>query len=103
MSNTTLPSDTDSASATPGLYSRWLDVTISHIVDSDPVRITFYFEMILNNGARKQVSKSAAVTGVALQERLRRDAKLHDPVRVCLETDWDADNIPTVLKDFCLR
>jgi len=102
MNNTTIPSDTVSTSATPGLYTRWLDVTISHIEDSNQLRLTFYLEMTLNNGARKHSSKSVTVTDLALQERLRRDVKPGDCVRVWLETDWDADTIPTVLKDFCL-
>ena len=90
-----------SESAKSGIYTRWLNVTISHIEDGNPLRLTFYLVLTLPDGVARHSSKSITVTDAALQERLRREAKPGDHIRVCLETDWDDDDIPTILKDFC--
>jgi hypothetical protein len=101
MSRKPFSTDTLPTSDPSGLSSRWLDVTVSHIGGDNPLRLTFYLVLTLRDGVVKHSSKATIVTDTALQDRLRQEVKPGDQLRVCLETDWDADDIPTVLKDFC--
>ncbi len=102
MSETILSPDAVDTLEPSRVYTRWLPVTVSHIEYGEPLRLTFVLALTLDNGAITHSSKSIRVTDAAMQERLRREVKPGDRIRVHLETDWAADHIPTVLKDFCL-
>lgn len=100
MSNVILGPDAVPASENTSLHTRWLDVTVSSLEEGDPLRLTFYFVLTLRNGGAKHSSRSVIVTDDGLQERLR--LRPGDSIRVCLETEWAAGDIPTILKDFCI-
>jgi hypothetical protein len=101
MSNVTVAADTINSPVTPGLHSRWLDVTVLALDSGNPLRQTYTLALTLQNGTTRHVSKTVVVTDAALQERLRQEMKPGERTRVHLETDWDDEDIPTVLKDFC--
>ena len=85
--------------ATPRI--QWLNVTVSRMEEANPLRLTFYTVLTRRDGKQKHCSKSVSVVEAALVQRLREEVKVGDQIRVCLETNWASDDIPTVLKDFC--
>ena len=102
MSETILSPDAVATSEPSRLFTRWLPVTVSHVEYGNPLHLTFVIALTLDNGTIRQFSKAVWITDAAMQERLRREVRPGDHIRVHLETDWAADHIPTLLKDFCL-
>lgn len=102
MSETILSPDAAATEEPSRLYTRWRGVTVSHIEYGNPLHLTFVIALTLDNGAIRHFSKAVWVTDAILQERLRREVRPGDHIRVHLETDWADADIPTVLKDFCL-
>jgi len=67
MSKTIQPDNSVAIAPESGLYTRWLDVTLSHLEEGDSLILTFYLSVTLGNGATKRVSKSVRVTDPSLQ------------------------------------
>ena len=66
----------------------------------DPARATFQIALTLSSGKRRHLVQTVRVTDETLLPRLVT-LPPGTEIRVCTETDWTAEGIPTVLKDFC--
>ena len=82
--------------------TQWLSVTVSGIQEEKvPPRLAFYTLFTRRDGKKKHCPSTALITDTNLLQRLREEVKSGDQIRVYIETDWAAEGIPTVLKDFC--
>lgn len=77
-----------------------MNVTFSGLVETVPMKIAFYKVLTLRNGSKKHCSQVVQVTDESLAQRLRDDVKPGDRIRVIVETDWTAKDMPSTLKDF---
>lgn len=101
MSETILSPDAILTQEPARSYPQWLPVTVTHLEDGNALHLTFALALTLADGTIRHFTKAVWVTEATMQERLRREVKTGDHIRVYLETDWSNPNIPTVLQNFC--
>lgn len=68
----------------------------------DTPRLTFSVVMTLRNGNSRHGISTALVTDARLLQRLRNEVHSGDKMEVCIQTDWEAEDIPATLLDFVL-
>ena len=85
-----------------GRKTVWHRVTATGIVEGTPARFGFSMTLTLRNGTQKRCPLVVQVLDDSLLQRLRLEALPGAEMRVCVETAWDTEGIPKVLKDFCL-
>jgi hypothetical protein len=86
-------------SAPSSLKREWSRVTFLGVTPGDPPRAMFQIVLTLSSGKRRHLSQSVRVTDESLLLRLAT-LPPGTEIRVSTETDWAAEGIPTVLKDF---
>lgn len=89
------------AQASATLKTNWSRATFAGVTAGDPPGATFHFVLTLRGGKQKRLSQAVRVSDDSLLLRLLKLSPGTE-IRVCTETDWTAEDIPTVLKDFCL-
>ncbi len=85
-----------------GRKTAWHRVTATGIVEGTPARLGCVMTLTLRNGTQKRCPLVVQVIDETLLQRLRLEALPDVEMRVCVETAWDTEGIPKVLKDFCL-
>jgi hypothetical protein len=85
-----------------GRKMAWHRVTATGIVEGTPARFGCVMTLTLRNGTQKRCPLVVQVIDQALLQRLRLEALPGAEMRVYVETAWDTEGIPKVLKDFCL-
>jgi len=100
MSHDTVEVVTPRVSAPSSPTREWSRVTFTGITPGNPPCVTFQMALTLKSGKPRHLAQTVRVTDGTL---LLRIAALEPgtEIRVCTETDWAAEGIPTVLKDFC--
>jgi hypothetical protein len=78
-----------------------MNVTLSGLMESEPPKMAFNKVLTLKNGSKRHGSQVVPVPDADLWRRLRAEVRPGDRIRVTIETDWGAEGLPTVLKDFC--
>ena len=78
----------------------WSQVIVTGLVESNPPQFGFYMTLTLRDGKKRRCQRSLSITEEAMLQRLRTEVKPGDEIKVCIETDWGAEDIPSILKDF---
>jgi hypothetical protein len=100
MSHDTVEVATPPVSAPPSRKKEWARVIFTGMTPGSPACVTFQIVVTLKSGKQRHLSQTVRVTDSNLLLRIAALAPGTE-IRVCTETDWAAEGIPTVLKDFC--
>jgi hypothetical protein len=70
------------------------------VKSDDGLRIFFHKHLRRPDGKEKVWSGSALVQDSALLQRLQTEVSAGDEIEIITRTDWEADDLPTMLLDF---
>ena len=82
------------------IQGQWLPATMLELDMGDIPRLTFRVAMTLRNGNMRHGISTAFVTEARLLQRLQNEVRPGDKIEIIIQTDWEAEGIPTTLLDF---